>query len=234
MYPKQTIDFTNPKRFILSLTKRGRGSLDLPTVKAAGERFVAQYQEYINSNWEAIQRKHYERDNTPDVRFEEGRRLQRSAEYIQLLNENRSSKYAIVDIGGLVQRLDLRWHTSKSLYEDEKEAVHLLNLMPLPEAVVYIYTDRQKNVERLLTRKRVLGIHKNLSASEFEAFCKKYQERWEMICGILVDRKIPLLKIDSSHKIRTSVEKINEFVENLSMDSGVTSISMQKPTILAK
>jgi hypothetical protein len=232
LYPRKKVDLKNPKRFVVSLTKKVRGLLEPAELKAAGERFVAAYPEYLDGSWNAIQRKHHQRANTPDNRFEEARRLQRSAEYIQLLNENETSKFAIVDIGGLVQRLDLTWLTSTNIHEDEKEAIQLLKLMPLPAAVVYIHINTERNVERLLGRKKTLGMHRNLTAAELRDFCGKYKERWEMVCDLLADKKIPVLKIDSGLDIEKNVQKIDEFAEALSAESLECTSRTKKDDVL--
>jgi thymidylate kinase len=149
-----------------------------------------------------------------------------------LLIENETSKLAIVDIGGLVQRLDLTWLTSTSIHEDEKEAIHLLNIMPLPAAVVYVHINTDTNVERLQNRKKTLRMHRSLSATELREFCGRYRERWEMVCGLLADRKIPVLKIDSGLEMKENVKKINEFAEALFAGSLIPKGSTKQKDIL--
>lgn len=233
LYPRKKVELKNPKTVFYTLSQRVRGILEHSEVKAAGERFVIENPKYLDSTWNAIHRKHMERGSTPDNRFEEARRLQRSAEFIQLLIENETQKFAIIDIGGLVQRLDLTWYTSKDFREDEKEAIHLLDLMPLPAAVVYISIDLEKNVERLLGRNKTLKIHRNMSARELQEYCKKYRQRWEMICGLLTEKNIPVLRIDSNVDKKKNVKAIDEFVEKLSTDTYLSADNTKRQTVLA-
>jgi hypothetical protein len=218
LLPKQKITFRSPKDFLLSFSKRIGKDINLSLLKEAGFRFVAQYPEYMNGSWDAIHRKHISREDGPDVRLKEATRLKKSTEYIQYISENESLKYAILDIGGLVQRLDFTWFTSKDIVEDQREIVHLLNFMPLPEGVIYIYVDQKINVERLLNRGRTLAVHRNLTGKELEEFCKKYQQRWAFVCDKLEEKNVPLLKIRAQIPIPEIKDRINEFVEKLSKD----------------
>jgi len=225
LYPKLKIDFKNPRNLISLFAGRIKGNLDLSELNEAGRRFVSEYPKYINHSWDALQRKHSSSKNAPDERFKEVKRLKRSTEYIQYLIENKCSQFAIVDIGGLVQRLDLTWNTSENISDDQKEAVYLLDSMPLPEAVVYMHIDLDKNVERLLNRKKTLARHKNLSAKELEDFCKKYKERWEMILDILMVRKVPVLKIQTDFPVTKIVEQIKEFIDGLYENASMVETS---------
>jgi shikimate kinase len=215
LYPKQKIDLKSPRNLISLFAGRIKGNLDLSELNETGKRFVSEYPKYMNHSWDAMQRKHSNSKNAPDERFKEVKRLKRSAEYIRYLIENKCPQFAIVDIGGLVQRLDLTWNTSQNISEDHMEAVHLLNSMPLPGAVVYLHIDLDRNVERLLNRNKTLARHKNLSAKELEDFCKKYEERWEIILNLLMDRKVPVLKIKADVPVMRIVEQIKEFVDGL-------------------
>jgi dephospho-CoA kinase len=215
LLPQQKINLRNPKAFVVSLSKRISKVMDAPLLKDAGIRFVEKYPEYINGSWGAINRKHINREDGPDVRLKEASRLKKSTEYIQYLKENKSSKYALLDIGGLVQRLDFTWFNSKDLIEDQREIVSLLGLMPLPEAIIYMYVDEKTNVERLLNRGKRLAIHKKMTDKELQNFCKKYQQRWEFVCNVLNEKNVPLLKIHANKPISDIKVCINEFVEKL-------------------
>jgi hypothetical protein len=215
LLPKQKINFRNSKDFILSIPKWIGKDIDLRLLKEAGFRFVSQYPDYMNGSWEAVLRNHLSREDRPDVRLKEATRLKKSTEYIQYLKENKSTKYAILDIGGLVQRLDFTWFNSKDIHEDQRELVALLSSMPLPEAVIYMYVDEKTNVERLLNRGRTLAVHKKLTVRELEEFCQKYQQRWSIVCKKLEEKNVPLLKINNQISIPEIKYMINEFVEKL-------------------
>jgi hypothetical protein len=215
LLPKQKITLRNPNDFVVSLSRRISKVMDVPLLKEAGIRFVEQYPEYINGSWVAINRKHINREDGPDVRLKEASRLKKSSEYIQYLKENKSQKYALLDIGGLVQRLDFTWFTSKDLLEDQKEIIHLLNSMPLPEAVIYFFVEKKINVERLLGRGKRLAIHKKMTDKELDKFCEKYQQRWEFVCNALTNKNVPLLKIQANKPISEIKTSINKFVEKL-------------------
>jgi hypothetical protein len=216
LYPRKKIEFSSPRNFVRSLVKQVNGNLDADMLKEAGIRFVSKYPEYMNESWEAIQRKHICGKDLPDVRFKEALRLKRSTEFIQYLMENQIARYAIVDIGGLVQRLDFTWVASRSIADDKNEAERLLDLMPLPQAVVYFFADRDTVVKRLSARKRKIAIHKNLSRQELESLCGKYEERWAFVCEMLTQRNVPVLKIDSHTEVEISTDRIDRFVDQLS------------------
>jgi hypothetical protein len=219
LLPKHKITLRNPKAFVVSLSKRISKVMDAPLLKDAGIRFVEQYPEYINGSWSAIHRKHFNREDGPDVRLKEASRLKKSTEYIQYLKENKSLKYVMLDIGGLVQRLDFTWFNSKDLIEDQREIISLLGLMPLPEAVIYLYIDEKTNVERLINRGKRLAIHKKMTDIELENFCKKYLQRWEFVCNVLNEKNVPLLKIHANKPISEINICINDFVEKLSINN---------------
>jgi thymidylate kinase len=101
------------------------------------------------------------------------------------------------------------------LNEDKIEALALINLMPLPEAVVYIQVDVEENVKRILNRKKVLPVHKYLSKDELETITRNNHERWRIICEILENKRVPILRINSECNININVNKIMEFAGNL-------------------
>jgi hypothetical protein len=216
LFPKQKISFNGAKNFVHSLVKKMDKNLDQEILKEAGFRFVARHPNYMDQSWKAIQRKHINGRHLPDVRLKEASRLKRSTEFIQFLLESESAKYAVVDIGGLVQRLDFTWNTSEDIAEDKNEAEHFLEAMPLPQAVVYLFAPRDTVLKRLACRKRKIAIHRTLSMPELEAFCRKYEERWEVVCEMLVQRSVPVLKVNTEKKVEKIAEEINSFITKLS------------------
>jgi hypothetical protein len=54
-----------------------------------------------------------------------------------------------------------------------------------------------------------------MTGKELEEFCKKYEQRWAIVCDKLEEKNVPLLKIRAQIPIPEIKDRINEFVESL-------------------
>lgn len=211
LYPKEKSGSESPGTFILNVFRQITGrkqKVDTSAMKEAGERFVTLYPEYMDECWNNINCSQKKNLNGLDLRFQKISYLYRLTQKIQTLTEINSDKIAMVD-EGLIHFL-----TSK-LYYKEEEIENLLQIMPLPDAVISIETDLQENTKRLMQRKKVIPMHKLLIGSELEKITHIDHYKRVIVNRILETMDIPFLKIDSTHKIAGNVDKIMNFVESL-------------------
>ncbi|MBA2562841.1 MAG: hypothetical protein H0V14_07995 [Chitinophagaceae bacterium] len=214
LYTKKKI-FESLSKFLLIVGRIIKdGNFDDVAKKEAGDRFVAQYPEFIDAFWNNILYKQKKSYNGLDLRFERAKYFYITIQKIQLLRESNSKKIALVD-EGLIHRISRGLYKSENLIDELNEIKHLLQIMPLPDALVYVETDVQENAKRLAQRKKVISMHKSLSITEIENIIPETQERMENITKILENKGIPILRVDAKLHIETNVIKIKSFVEGL-------------------
>ncbi len=190
------------------------GGVDDAAMKEAGERFIAQYPEFIDAFWNNILSKQKKSYNGLDLRFERVKYFYVTIQKIQFLRESSCKKIVLVD-EGLIHRISRGFYKSENVAEEIDEIEYLLQVMPLPDAVVYFETDVQENARRLAQRKKVISMHKSLSITEIEYIIPETQERMEHVTKFLQNKGISILRIDAKLHIGTNVNKIMSFVEGL-------------------
>lgn len=175
----------------------------------ARKRFVTQYPEYIDRCWNDILAKQKTSLNGRDLRFEKVQQLSEMIEKIQLLKESETEKIAILD-EGLIHLLDVL-----SFCNSRHEIVEIINVMPLPDALIYIQTEVSENVERLVQREEVISIHKYLNTGQLQKITSQSRQRRIIINEILKDKGIPILEIDLKTPARINAAKIISFMNFL-------------------
>ena len=215
LYAKNEIKFESLSKFLLTVTRITKnGNIDDVAMKEAGDRFVAQYPEFLDALWNNILFKQKKSYNGLDLRFERAKYFYTTIQKIQFLRESNSKKIALVD-EGLIHRISRGLYKSENLIEEIDEIKHLLQIMPLPDALIYVETDVQENAKRLARRKKVISMHKLLSTTEMENIISETQERMEIITKILEDKGIPILRVDARLHVFTNVTKVISFVKYL-------------------
>ena len=215
LYTKNKIKFESLSKFLLSVARIIKnGNMDDVAMKEAGDRFVAQYPEFIDAFWNNIIFKQKKSYNGLDLRFERAKYFYSTIQKIQFLREINSKKIALVD-EGLIHRISRGSYKSENLIEEINEIKHLLQIMPLPDALVYVETGVEENAKRLDNRKKVISMHKLLSISELENIIHETKERMENVTKILENKGIQILRVDAKLHIGTNVTKIKSFIEGL-------------------
>lgn len=193
--------------------KRGRNYTDPNLKKEAGERFVEQFPEYINACWGNINYRQVKSINGLDLRLEKADFIYKIIKKIQIIKENKTNKITIID-EGLINLIDRALYKSVNITEEKEEIASLLNVMPLPDALVYIETDLHENAKRLVLRKDVRTMHKGLSMNELIDYTKISRERVLAAIELLKSKGIPLLYLNSNDHIKENASKIIDFAKN--------------------
>ena len=190
-----------------------KNNIDTLKLKDAGNRFIVQYPEFMDACWQNIIHKHRVSHNKLDIRFQKAIHLQTEIQKIQMLRENDVDKICLLD-EGVVHLIPNALYKSSNLLEEYEEIRLLINIIPLPEAVISIDTDAKEIAQRLSKRSKVISMYKNLDISELEILSEIDRERRSIIIDILENHGTPILKIDSSLDIATNAEKIISFMDD--------------------
>ena len=226
-YPVKKIDFSSFRRFYSTAAQRFRKEKDFKALDAAGERFVSEFPEYMDHFWNSRFYKADESYQGVDLRFRNVNVFWSTLRKIQFQRESKNEK-VLIACEGLLQRIGNGWYKKGSLEEDKREALNLINSMPLPDAVVYLEVDVESNVRRIQTRKKMLPAHRSFTASELQAVTRNNQERWNFICTVLEEKEVPLLKLDSGGELKKNAEKISQFAESVFAGDAVKSKPKQE------
>jgi thymidylate kinase len=213
-YPQKKINYKNLKKIFSAIKQNFKREKDFNVLDQAGERFVEQFPDYMNQFWNSNFFKAHADYKGIDLRFRNINVYWSTLRKIQYLRENKKETIFIA-CEGLIQRIGNGWYKSKNLEKHKEEALALLTLMPLPEAVVYMEVDINENVTRIQTRKKMLPAHKILSAKQLEEVTITNHEMWRYICELLNEKKVPVLKLNSGNDVHTNAKKISEFANGL-------------------
>lgn len=216
-YPKKQLVAETSGTFILSVLQRIKdksGKVDLAAMEEAGGRFVELYPEYIDACWNNINCICKRATNEPDLRLQKVSYLFKIIKKIQIVREQNSTKIAIVD-EGLVHMIPSILYKKESIVKEKEEIEKLLQLMPLPDAVISIETDVHENISRLMQRNKVIPMHRYLNLDQLENITLCDYRRRTMVNDCIKNREIPFLYINSSEDIEENVSKIMSFAETL-------------------
>lgn len=215
-------------RFIYREIKKGKNFVDLDGMKAAGDRFVAQNPEYIEACWGNIIARQTKSQNGLDLRFEKAEFIYRIIKKNQILREKETNQLTIID-EGFVNMIDRGLYKSLTPMNEKEEIHNLLEIAPLPDALVYIEIDINENAKRLLSREEIRDMHKGLSVNELKKVTQACRDRILTSIKYLEKKGTPVLYIDSSSPVKESADKIIEFTENLKLD---ISFSVSENTLI--
>lgn len=217
LFPKEKLVLENYSRFVLNVLRLimgRRGPVDTMAMDEAGVRFVSLYPDYMDRCWNNINYTHKKNLNGLDLRFQKISYLYKLIQKIQILRERESNQIAMVD-EGLIHLISSSLFKREALDEEKEEIESFLQIMPIPDGIVSVETDLEENTKRLLQRKKVIPMHKSLRQSQLEKIIRIDHNRRAAVNSILETRNIPLLRINSTHKVANNVSKIINFVENL-------------------
>lgn len=223
LYPQQKLRFDSLSSLLLSFERKftiSEGNVDERELKEYGDRFIAQYPSFINACWNNIFSVHHSSNGT-DLRFDKARYLFDTLQKFQFLAENKINKTSVLD-EGLIHRLANGLYRQKDLDAEKEEIYNLVQVMPLPDAFIYIKTDVEEIARRLYNRKKVIISHKSLSLAELENSCRQSLERMSIVLENVAKRDIPVLHVNSKQEIGKGTRVIIRFIESLNKEK-VTS-----------
>lgn len=221
LLPQQRItDARNFNEFVINIAKiiiKGDGAIDTNLMLEAGKRFVAQYPEFMNVCWRNIYMKQRSSLNGLDHRFDKTSYLLKLLQRVQILKEKHNNKIALLDEGS-IKMIDVLSNTCIGVKQEMEEIIHVMEVLPLPDALIYIETDASENAIRLMKRGGyVAKVHRLLNLSQLEKITRESQERKAFVNEILRKKRVPILDIDSKVDVKTNVHKTLEFLESANL-----------------
>lgn len=202
--------------------KLGRNPLFLDKLKEAGERFIAQHPDYIEACWGNIFKRQANSFNGLDLRFEKSEFIYKIIKKVQVIREKKTEKLIIID-EGLINMIDRGLHNSENSIREMEEIHNLLEVMPLPDALVYIETDLKINADRLILRQEIRDMHKGLTVVELIESTRVCRERILTAITYLKNKDVPVLFVDASDPVKLNAEKIIEFTNGLKENGALVS-----------
>jgi adenylate kinase len=224
LFPQEKLKFDSLSKFILSLEKKfttSEGNIDERTMKKYGDRFLALNPDFIDACWNNIFSTNQDRSKGSDLRYDKARYLYMTFQKVQFLQENQTHKTTVLD-EGLVHRVANGFYRQDNPDDEKGEIYNLLNLMPVPDALVYIETDVEEVARRLLNRKKVTISHQDLSLEELEKSSRLALERMAIVLQNLKNRDVPILYVNSKAEIGTNAKAIINFAEKLNKGAFVS------------
>lgn len=222
LYPYKKIKLNNIKssiRLITELLINRRNIADLDMMKEAGERFINQNPAYIKAFWKAIYLGNNPISNGKDLKFLSAEFTHIKIQRFQTIIESKSEKIAIMD-EGLIHSIASWIYDANTENEELNKINQLLNLVPLPDALVYIDLDLEKNLERILNRKNLLDRHQSLSLSELKTATLVSRRIRSNAIKILKDKALPVLILNSTNSTKTNAKQIINFANELANGKG--------------
>ena len=197
--------------------------------KEAADRFIAQNPLYIDAIWKNIFHKQAQSSNGLDLRFEKAQWIYRIIKKIQIIKENNSEQYFIID-EGLINMIDRALYKSKSVTEENAEILELLEVIPLPDALVYIETGLDENVRRIICREDIRDMHLGMTEENLRNITQTTRERILNSIKYLENRGTPVLYLNSTISPKQNAIEIIRFSEKLDfMSKAVNSFSNVSP-----
>lgn len=203
--------------------KLGRHFVDKEVLKEAGARFIAQNPLYMDAIWKNIFYHQAKSSNGLDLRFEKAEWIYKILKKIQILREKDSKQFFIID-EGLINMIDRALYKSESVKEEKEEIQELLEVIPLPEAIVYIEIDLKENVRRLICRKDIRDMHRGLTEKGLMDITRACRERIFNTIKYLENRGTPVLYLDAAISSQKNAEEIIKFTEKLASVSQMPEI----------
>ncbi|RKS53953.1 hypothetical protein BC962_2220 [Gillisia mitskevichiae] len=193
--------------------KLGRNFTDLYILKQAGERFVSKYPKYVDACWKNIFYKQGSSSNGMDLRFEKAEFIYLIMKKFQILMEKKDDKTFIID-EGLINMIDRGLYKSNNIIDEKVEIKDLLDTMPWPNGIVYLYTDLVENAKRIKYRTDIRDMHKGLTSKEIIEFSAASRQRIVTAIEYVKECGCPVLVLDSTESIRDNALRIVEFIKN--------------------
>ncbi len=200
--------------FSTTLKRIRNGSIDEAAMKEAGDRFISEFPRFIDIFWNEIFIQQKKSLNGLDLRLEKAKYFYNTIQRVQLIRESPSKKFALID-EGLIHRLTSWGYEDEDLDEEKEKMQKLLDIMPLPQALIYAELDTNENAKRLAYRKKLIRMHESLNDDELKKIICKTRKKMETVTSVLRDYGIPLLRIEAKLPVANNVLKIKAFLNEL-------------------
>jgi deoxyadenosine/deoxycytidine kinase len=215
IFPKEKCEvntFKGRLRIYKNLVAGKKRGIDTVQLIEAGERFIEQNSELQKLFWENIYIKQKNSLNGVDQRFDKANFLYTLIQKMQIILENPTDKFVLVDEGPS-KIIDVLSNTTVPLIQEIDEILKILPLLPIPKAVIYLETGIKETVKRILNRKHVIRAHKNLTVEQIENFVKESHDRKKILNKFYSYKGVPTLYLDSSEDVKIITNKVIDFLK---------------------
>jgi len=214
LYPYIKSNYRWVYDFLRMFAKRDLRQADIRALRYAGSRFISQYPEYIEAYINGILLNEKESFNGTDQRLEKVSYIYDLIKKIQVCRESSCDKIVILQ-EGLVNGIWNALHKNESVANQKEEIIFLLNVMPLPDALIYVETDLNENIKRLDSRVKLIPSFETLDRDQLLTIIQRFRIIWKTAIDLLEDRGMPVLHIDSSDPVSINASKVMSFSNSL-------------------
>jgi hypothetical protein len=200
--------------FLKMFAKKDLRAADVRVLRNAGSRFISQYPEYIEACINHLLSDEKESLNGTDQRLEKASYIYDLIKMIQICRESSCDRIVILQ-EGLINGIRNALYKSESETNQKEEIIFLLNVMPLPDALIYVETDLNENINRLASRYKIIPSFEKLDRDQLLTIIQQLRIIWKTAINLLEERGIPVLYIDSSDPVSINASKIMSFSKSL-------------------
>jgi adenylate kinase family enzyme len=174
-----------------------------------GMRFTEKNNKTANYLWNYLNENMVCGDDMIGQKFRAAYFLFKDYSRYQAIWEKESNMPCIIDEGLLEKSFFVLDNRNKM---NEKMETYL-DIVPLPNALIYFDTDDPEViVERLLTRSKTIASHKGKSREELKQNIQNWQELLKIITGKLLEKEIPVYRLEGLHSVQQNVQKLKEIL----------------------
>jgi len=214
LYPYAKTNYPWVYDLLKRLLKKDLRKADVSALRSAGSRFISQYPEYIEACINHTLSNQKESFNGTDQRLEKASYIYELIKKIQICRESNCDKLVILQ-EGLINGIRNALYKSESVADQKEEIISLLNVMPLPDALIYVETNMNENINRLASREKIIPSFERLDRDQLLPIIQKFRIIWKTAINLLENRGVPVLYIDSSDSVSISASKIISFSNSL-------------------
>ncbi|MBT0812299.1 hypothetical protein KIH41_13520 [Litoribacter ruber] len=180
----------------------------IPHNQESLNKFVNQNREFLENFWNTM----YNCKEDVNLRFYKTNYIRDIIEKIQNVKDSAYKKYCIID-EGLIHNLN--YFINPRIPPTETEVERLLNLIELPDGIVYFKGEIDNIMSRTMNRGSLRAGEKNLSSEDL--VLKKTQSIKEksLFIDCIKKSQIPILTVHAQDSISTKADKIMEFLSTL-------------------
>lgn len=213
LFPYVKTNYKPLLNFIKRVSETDFRKEDVRSMRNAGSRFISKHPEYIEACINKILVIDKKNLNGSDQRFEKAGYMYSLIKKVQICRESSCRETVIIE-EGLISAIRNAIPKTEDTAAEKKELLHLLNVMPLPDALVYVETDLDENVKRLFSRKKIIPSFEGIDRDELIEIIRQFRITWKIAISLLESKNIPVLHLDSNDSPATNALKIKSFVTN--------------------
>lgn len=175
------------------------------------QNFIRENPELNDRFWKARTVK--DKGRKQDMRFTTSKYTANIFEKIQKVRDSKSDKLFVVDEGLIHCIKNFTCELDKKTFE--QQLLDILELIPLPEGVVFFGGDESIAVERSKNRKYQREKDKLVCNRELLENRGRFLKIIKSCIDLLIQKKIPVLFLDANERVETKADKIFSFVNEI-------------------